>query len=80
MIKSMVHSKCSINVGYYQYVQCILLIVEICKVHFSKSAVIAEKEIWYTRLFWTVGISGGLSFSMLYISAVSEFYTVLSSS
>lgn len=58
------HSKCSVNAGYYQYVQCILLIVEICKAHFSKSAVTAEK-MRYTILLLTVGIFGGLSFSML---------------
>lgn len=59
MIIHKAHSKCSVNVGYYQYVQCILLIVEICKAHFSKSAVTAGKTR-YTRLLLTAGIFGGL--------------------
>ena len=38
------HSKCSVNVCYYQYVQCILLIELICKAHFSNLQSQQEKR------------------------------------
>lgn len=62
--------KCSVNVGYYQYVQCILLIVEICKARFSKFAVTAEKNkiyqiiinsghFWGPFFFYVINFCGG---------------------
>lgn len=64
------HSKCSVNVGYYRYVQCILLIVEICKACFSKFAVTAEKteiyqiiinsgHFWGPFFFYVINFCGG---------------------